>query len=330
MGKIVWIDVLKGLGILLVVVGHIWGGTLTALIYIFHMPLFFYISGYLLKPTVDYKLFLTHKAKSLLVPYLIYLIILYLIYYGFPDLTRKGLSSYFYKLVMGGKLLGGGLGIFWFVTCLFFTQQVVNYSLTKFKARTVMFIMLFFLALSYINSLWMPNFWLPWNLNVVLAAAPIYFIGFWFKNENISVNTLYILMGILLVIVFSLFFPANLYDMKNSYYGLPVITLISSLVFILGLKKFSQYISTIRIIEKPVSEIGRASMAIMFLHQPVQLIINKYISDDRVLRIFLAILIPYLLYVLFKKNKVTDALLLGNYRKFDVIQLLSKIKNSSS
>ena len=42
------IDVFKGLGILLVILGHAWGvpNILQKLIYSFHMPAFFILSGY--------------------------------------------------------------------------------------------------------------------------------------------------------------------------------------------------------------------------------------------------------------------------------------------
>lgn len=39
------IDVAKGIGILLVVFAHIYKGSCTDFIYLFHMPLFFYLSG---------------------------------------------------------------------------------------------------------------------------------------------------------------------------------------------------------------------------------------------------------------------------------------------
>lgn len=49
MNRIVWIDTLKALGIIAVVVGHVVPGTLAKIIFSFHMPLFFFISGFLFK-----------------------------------------------------------------------------------------------------------------------------------------------------------------------------------------------------------------------------------------------------------------------------------------
>ena len=42
-----YLDYAKGIGILLVVLGHIYNNSVKLWIYSFHMPLFFIISGYL-------------------------------------------------------------------------------------------------------------------------------------------------------------------------------------------------------------------------------------------------------------------------------------------
>jgi len=46
--RIEWLDVLKGIGIFFVVAGHFYKSDDPVLVYIysFHMPLFFFISGY--------------------------------------------------------------------------------------------------------------------------------------------------------------------------------------------------------------------------------------------------------------------------------------------
>lgn len=71
------IDIMKGIGILLVVIGHLVYGTSYPfrLIFSFHMPLFFLISGYNTKPTLGDRKFLPlvyKKALGLLVPSMVY------------------------------------------------------------------------------------------------------------------------------------------------------------------------------------------------------------------------------------------------------------------
>lgn len=77
-----YVDVIKGIGILLVVFQHCMGGRnlpdtlpwISLFIASFHMPLFFIISGYLYKRK-DTNSYLSGKVKSLLIPYLIVMII---------------------------------------------------------------------------------------------------------------------------------------------------------------------------------------------------------------------------------------------------------------
>ena len=47
--RISWIDMAKGYGTILVIFAHIHYGGLRTWIYTFHMPLFFFLSGYVFK-----------------------------------------------------------------------------------------------------------------------------------------------------------------------------------------------------------------------------------------------------------------------------------------
>lgn len=49
--RIKYMDIAKGIGMLMVLVGHTYAGFLCSLANSFHMPLFFIISGYFFKPS---------------------------------------------------------------------------------------------------------------------------------------------------------------------------------------------------------------------------------------------------------------------------------------
>ena len=69
-------DCLRGILILLVVIGHSRIDTLHDIIFLFHMPLFFILSGFFLqKEKVISRLYLKNKTVTLLVPYFIYLLL---------------------------------------------------------------------------------------------------------------------------------------------------------------------------------------------------------------------------------------------------------------
>ena len=71
-GRLQWLDIAKGLAIILMVVGHTsLPDLLSRFIWSFHMPLFFIASGY----TTNWGYlsdFITNKLKRLLLPFLCY------------------------------------------------------------------------------------------------------------------------------------------------------------------------------------------------------------------------------------------------------------------
>lgn len=86
-GRVDYLDELRGFAILLVVLGHIYlpftesgsSNPVAEAIYSFHMPLFFFISGFLCEQTnridiIGYSKFLKKKFFALIIPYLFWLI----------------------------------------------------------------------------------------------------------------------------------------------------------------------------------------------------------------------------------------------------------------
>lgn len=268
-----WIDVYKGIGIILVVAGHIFDGLIRDLIFLFHMPLFFFISGYLYKPK-NYFNYFTKKSLSLLIPYFSFLIVFSVLYFfinGDVDI---------YAIFYGGRKLQGIYGIFWFVTCLFLTQQLYNYFYKNFSPKNIFIIMFFFLCFSYVNSLIISDFYLPWNLNVVFASLPLFYAGNIYSKRGLNSNYISLLGVSLLVIIFTLLFPQNIYDMKYSIYGIPFVTFISSLILCLFVLMTSKILSRYRFLNNILSMIGLESSSIMYLHMLFYLAVDKYILEN--------------------------------------------------
>lgn len=77
--RILWIDVAKGIAMLLVFYGHLggagdnpWFPNLTGsiwVVYLFHMPLFFMLSGLTFNPNKDFRTFFISRVKRLVIPY---------------------------------------------------------------------------------------------------------------------------------------------------------------------------------------------------------------------------------------------------------------------
>ena len=77
-GRMNYIDVAKGIGIILVVFAHVnYTPEVLVFIYSFHMPLFFLISGMLFDKNKypDFISFFKRRIKTLFIPYVIYEVI---------------------------------------------------------------------------------------------------------------------------------------------------------------------------------------------------------------------------------------------------------------
>lgn len=75
------VDIAKGILIILVVVAHAQADIVHDIIFIFHMPLFFVISGFLIRQEKLLKTgYVRGKIKHLIIPYMIYLMLICCLY----------------------------------------------------------------------------------------------------------------------------------------------------------------------------------------------------------------------------------------------------------
>lgn len=186
-----WIDVCKGVGILAVAMGHMLLSTrqyrvetvLMYIIYSFHMPFFFYLSGLNLKCNKESKIFITNKFKTIFVPYLSLCVIDFIImsigngknYYeqiSFWDTVFMTVESAFSK--------------FWFLIVLMTSIFIIYVmeQMVKYEKIKVMLIIL----MPIINRIfYYNNIQLPLSLEVCLLAIPFIYIGY-LKKDNIDTS----------------------------------------------------------------------------------------------------------------------------------------------
>jgi len=159
------------------------------LIYSFHMPLFFLLSGYLVKETQHRKLFMFMKNKFMtrIVPFFFFNILILPCYFIDAKISHQSIdvSQYFQGLLYLFTGWPAFNGITWFLACLF-SVEVINYFLYPVlrKSRIVlcMAMVLFYImgwGLSYkadiINQyITMPNYWF---IHEALVAYSFYLFG---------------------------------------------------------------------------------------------------------------------------------------------------------
>jgi fucose 4-O-acetylase-like acetyltransferase len=318
-----WVDTVKGIGILAVVAGHVYSGFTSRFMFMFHMPLFFFIGGFLQKSTTDYLGYLRRKSLHLLVPYVMYLILLNVgtmlpAVRAYRMSHQLDLYNSIEPAVFGGRSLMGVTAVFWFITCFFFTQQVVNLVVTRCKHSFAMALMCLSLLLSYINSLLFPNLSLPWDINVVLGAAPIFYLGHLYRLKKWNLQfTVAALGAVISVILLGLGYHVP-FDMKIADYGIPIVSLLVATCWIIVLVVIAKKCTAMNVVGKCLRELGAASIVIMFTHQFIQYTVNashRFGTHNSNARFVAAIAIPYMLYLVARKNRILAILLLGSGTK---------------
>lgn len=102
-----WADVMRAVLICCLVFGHGSDGLDHSIIYLFHMPCFLILSGYLSSDERFSTKFLKRKASQLLVPYVVYELATELLFYKTPFSL-----AIFYTLYGSGRIRGGGSVVF--------------------------------------------------------------------------------------------------------------------------------------------------------------------------------------------------------------------------
>ncbi|WP_298237234.1 acyltransferase family protein [uncultured Algibacter sp.] len=222
-----WVDQARGLGIFLVIYGHNYP-FLESYIYSFHMPLFFFIAG-MFHPKNITKYSIVKRAKSILIPYFIWSLLLY-IFWLF--LGRHFGNSTNYNL----DPLQGFIGVFyaqgdvqfmdwgipmWFLPCIFLTFLLFSF-VNKIRFDMLKgFVLIILVTLGLVYPVFF-EFKLPWSIDVACVSLIFYSAGSFLKNRLIelrSAKKLFLLTVCCLLLSVSMSMVNSKIDMYRSQYG---------------------------------------------------------------------------------------------------------------
>ena len=129
-----FIDVCKGIGILLVYYGHsaYWGTLPSRIVFSFHMPLFFLLSGFVFNVAKisSLRALLRKVTRNLLLPYIIFVIIGCLMKYDETFLNWKSDPIGMVIRIIHGE----GSNSIWFLSCLSMVQ-ILAWCFLRWAAR---------------------------------------------------------------------------------------------------------------------------------------------------------------------------------------------------
>ncbi len=219
-----WIDVAKGIGILLVILGHNnFDQSFLTVIHTFNMPLFFFISGYLYhykKYKLNPKYFISQKFKRLVIPYFVTNIIILCTYLllSFFKLSSFDSKSSIKHLV--GIFYGNGAPLnpstmftnllsvpSWFLLGLFCASMIlyiIAYFHEKYglacSSSLCFLIILFGFKIS-------KHMYLPWSFDIACVSMIFMFSGYlinYYRKTQLHIsfkNNLYNFFFVLLLFI---------------------------------------------------------------------------------------------------------------------------------
>lgn len=276
------IDVCRGIGILLVIYGHVLGDNgIRYLIYSFHMPLFFFLSGIFFHSSVGSSFFFLVKkyAYKMLLPYVGFALITYL--FWMPIQHRLfSFNEIMYQL--WGIMYGNGNDGFllfnialWFLPCLFITKVLFT-LLTKFSTKKFFIIpALFSISLiDYAISIWFSSEKLPFGFETALSAVVFFGAGYlWQQSKKKKMVILkyplpFVFISLLVTIIFATInfqMYAHQIDMRMNHLNNYFLFYLCAFSGILSCVLISIMIKSNRVLEY----LGRNSMILFVWHSIV-------------------------------------------------------------
>lgn len=192
-----WLDALRALGIIFVLLGHTVGIGPVAMkyLYIFHMPLFFFVSGYFHKrspPGEGLGRVLAHNARALLVPYVFFGLVTWLFWVLVQrrfavNPAHQGVSPLTPLL---GMLYGVGTEPWlrhnvplWFFPCMFVTR-VLFHGLGRARDAGLAGLLVLSAGLGCVLLRVLPVR-LPWSVEAALIAGAFYGVGLLVRRRGL-------------------------------------------------------------------------------------------------------------------------------------------------
>lgn len=308
----IYIDVVKGIGIFSIVIGHAsWDISMGdrvlhigQFVYLYHLAIFAFCSGYLFKDPSDFWGYLGKKLKNFYRPFMVYSL-LYLVTRNFlidlfiVDGTKYTLDQniIIFANLLAFNSLGEMLSAFWFIPMLFFalgifcaihiwTKNIRNSFVHK-CTKIILFLGFGILGIYCMEH----KMGLLCNLQVSFLFIPIMAIGYYLRKFNwlriVNSLGLIISFGIMVLLIYkkNVMIELSRYQIGGKWIYYPVTAL--GIYFCLALSKM---VLENKKVGAVFAKMGRYSFDIMALHffafKIVDQVACRVINDREKLNLF--------------------------------------------
>lgn len=266
--RLSWLDVLKGIGIILVAIGHIYSNqVIFNWLYSFHMPLFFLAAGWVYKEKTvltDIK----RRIQTIVIPYFSFGFLV-LVYWQMIERRFRDSDMSFIDSLLG--LFSGCYDNLdfnihlWFLPCFFVTVAPFN-ILVNLGGKKIAYIVSALISLIYV-VLPMPE--LPWGINRVFKYIGFYAVGVFLAEKGVNVVKKKSGARIVAIGLFALNFFLAFHNLTTG-----IMWFVTALIGVVVIVLICQIINENRVLQY----FGRISLIVLCIHGPVYRIVVKIVS----------------------------------------------------
>lgn len=281
--RLQYLDLAKAVGMLCVLIGHSFiSEKINTVIYAFHMPLFFFISGYLCKPQKVALKKINQKCGHILVPYVIttfFTIILSLIFESgivlvkdhktvfLPNMMKwleAGVLGLGYRADYRGGVLPS-IGPVWFLLALFWATLLLE-AYKRLHCSPI----ITSIIVGVCSIVSFRYFFLPWSIQEGMVASVFMTLGYIYRpKENRIKNQKALRIGIygfaILYIICCLHLDKHI-DMVKCEYPFGVIDILGTTMCVITVLLISDMLSSKYYHYGALDIVGKHTMLILCIH----------------------------------------------------------------
>lgn len=266
------IDIVRILGTIAVVAGHVWDNdSIRSLLYPWHVPLFFFLTGYLWTEGRSLKAEIVRRCHTLLVPYIGWLVLVTVTVTVLTSIwPRTDEETALLPLLAGGSFLSRPYSAFWFITALFFATVVAR-LLEKLPSWAGVLIILSCMAASHFFGKAISK--LPLSMGIGIVCIAFIGAGYMYRLHRHRIRhpvLLSITLTALGVLTIALRISQPM-DLKHGNFGTPLLSFAVSIGISIAILTFAE-LATRRLpsrINQKISEFASVGLMVILSHSLV-------------------------------------------------------------
>ena len=272
--RVIYVDIFRAIGIILMIMGHIpcFGSRFDHFIHAFHMPMFFFVTGFFYKTDdLQIKKTLTKKTRTLLIPYICFGIFYWIlgVMISWPSMNFVALI----KLFSWNTSLPDLGAAIWFLTALFLAEMIYTILCKYIQNKVILniIIVMIFLVGCTLSAFLPYN--LPWGMHAAFVGIGFIHIGRLLRKKkcNKILNLKIYELIIVCIMAGILIFKNGYVNMRLGEYSNIALFWISSTLAIISLWNIAKKIEIVLCKCQPILcwfvSVGRNSITYLCLNQ---------------------------------------------------------------